>query len=87
MRAASAKNLRISDRSVVRTKHSTLACHVIVIPDVHFGLVSQLCLVCFVCVSARAFRTMSVDNDGFQCLLRANKYTRAAIVARRQTGR
>ena len=41
-------------------------------PDVHsLVTVSQF----FVCKAPRAFPTTSADNDGFQCLLCANKYT------------
>ena len=41
-------------------------------PDVHsLVTVSQS----FVCVAPRDFPTTSADNDGFQCLLCANKYT------------
>ena len=75
--AVNAKNLRITVRLPVRSPHKVV--HTIC--DVGLRQTAQTCTVwwqsvsCFVCVAPRAFPTTSADNDGFQCLLCANKYT------------
>jgi len=73
-----AKNLRITGSGPVRSPHKVVH----IIRDVGLRQTAQTCTVwwqwsvsCFVCVAPRAFPTTAADNDGFQCLLCANKYT------------
>ena len=74
------------DRSVVRTKYFTLRVDNVGYVTWVTWLIGRRALwfghkwsvgsvSYFVCVRPRAFRTMSLGNYGFQCLLCANKYT------------